>query len=92
MPRAKYLYHLTPQTTRPLNTMEDVAEHSGISVHVLRHRFAMGAECIEVDGVTVCRKRVVCDSKYARWWESKRREYGTRRAYDKARKQDTDSD
>jgi len=92
MPRAKYRYHTTPQTTRPLNTMEDVAEHLGVSVHVLRHRFAMGAECIEMDGVTVCRKRVVCDSKYARWEARIKELYGKRRWYDMLRKIDADSD
>ena len=92
MPRAKYTYHITPPTKRPLATMQEVAEHLGLSVHVLRHRFATGSECIDVDGGTVCRTRVICGSRYAKWWDSKRPEFGSRRAYDRARKGEQDND
>jgi hypothetical protein len=92
MPRAKYTYHITPPTKRPLTTMQEVAEHLGLSVHVLRHRFATGSECIDTGTVRVCRKRVVCDSRYSKWWDAKRSEYGSRRAYDRARKGEQDND
>jgi hypothetical protein len=92
MPRAKYTYHITPPTKPPLTTMQEVAEHLGLSVHVLRHRFATGFECIDTGSVRVCRKRVLCLSRYSFWEDKIKEEYGSRRAYDRARKGKQDND
>lgn len=92
MPRAKYIYHTEPPTERPLTTMQEVADTLELSVNALRHRFRTGAECVEHNGYTVCRKRVIVDSKYSRWEKRIKELYGSRRWYDRLRKMDTDSD
>ena len=92
MPRAKYTYHITPSTPRPLNTAQEVADTLGLSVNALRNRFRTGAECVEQNGFTVCRKRVLCTSRYSFWEDKIKAKYGSRRAYDRARKGEQDCD
>jgi hypothetical protein len=93
MPKLKYLYSTIPPTVTPLNTVQDVAAATGLSVTTLRQRFRMGAECVTVDAVTVCRKRVIIpNDRSARWRERKCAEYGSVTKWRKMRQQDSDND
>jgi hypothetical protein len=93
MPKLKYHYTTIPSTSRPLPTLQDVADAMGLSVNTLRQRFRMGAQCVTVDGVTVCRKRVIIpNDRSARWRERKCKEFGSVTKWRKSRQQDTDND
>jgi len=92
MPRAKYLYNVTPPTERPLTTMQEVADTLDLSVNALRHRFRTGAECVEHNGFTVCRKRVIVNTRYSQWEARIKAKYGSRRTYDRVRKGEQDCD